>query len=73
MNPLEVAAIGLLGVFGLFTIASIKTASRVTPRNGNKNRHSSADDVVGFSAAAYSHSVSVGDGCGADSGGGGDC
>jgi hypothetical protein len=73
MSGIEVAAFGLLGVLCIITVASFLTASQVARRKGNKNRYSSGDNFAGFSAGAYSHSMSVGDGCASDGGGGGDC
>ena len=73
MNPLEIVAIGFLGVMCIIAIASFLTASRVATPEGNGNRYSSSDNIAGFSAGAYSHSSSGSDGCGLDGGGGGDC
>ena len=72
MNPLEIVAVGIVGVVCIVAVAGFLNASQIVKRGGNKGRYSSADNAAGFSAGVYSHSS--GDGCSSDGGGGGgDC
>jgi hypothetical protein len=69
MNPLEVAMIGLVGVTGIITIASLLTKKAFAHVENQNHNLSSNSSLVGSYSGGFG--VMGADGCNSD--GGGDC